>query len=45
MFEFFSGLCRFIGYGGRRCHLCRTSHVSHRSAMTGKHVCMKCAAR
>ena len=40
----FAGLCRLIGYGGRRCYACRTSFVTHHIPATGKHVCAKCAS-
>jgi hypothetical protein len=39
----YASFCRFIGYGGRRCHACRTSWVTHHSPATGKHACPKCA--
>jgi len=38
----FAGLCRLIGYGGRRCYACRTSLVTHHIPATGKHLCAKC---
>ncbi len=39
----FAGLWRLVGYGGRRCHICRTSLVTHHVPATGKHLCAKCA--
>jgi hypothetical protein len=38
-----AGLWQLIGYGGRRCYICRTSLVTHHIPATGKHVCAKCA--
>ena len=39
----FAGLWQLVGYGGRRCYLCRTSLVTHHIPATGEHVCAKCA--
>ncbi len=43
MHRVFAGMFRLIGYGGQRCHACRTSRVSHRSPANGKYVCATCA--